>query len=79
MGQCLVILVASRKGTVIQNDRLDSGGSSTVKTFGRLAIRKDHPNRRPQALLRDSIDERLKVTAPTRNEDAERAIHIRFR
>jgi len=79
MGQSLVVLVASAKGPVIQNDRFDSRGSSTVKTFGRLAIREDHPNRRPQALPRDSIDERLKVAAPTRDEDTERAIHIRFR
>src|ERR1700704_4287042 len=76
--QRAIVVVARRPGAMREADGLDAGRPRSIQARGTFAVRDDDRNRRLEATARDRVDQRLKITSASRDEDAESAVHCRL-
>ena len=63
---------------MIDAECLDTGASSDLQTGSAGAIRNYDGDNRIQSSVADGIDERLKIAASARDENAKTTVHSRF-
>ena len=72
-------VVVTRRGLpMIEAEGLDAGAPSDLQATSVWAIRDHHRNNGIQPPVADRVDERLKITAPARDENAKTTVHSRF-
>jgi hypothetical protein len=73
-----IVLVARPEFAMIDAERLDTGLPRARETRRVSAIRDDHRNRRLEAPVANGVDQRLKVAAAPRDQDAKATVHDRL-
>ena len=63
---------------MIDAECLDTGAPSDLQTGSVGAIRNHDGDNRIQSPVADGVDERLKIAASARDEDAKTTVHSRF-
>ena len=73
-----IVLVARPASAMVDAERLDAGLPRALEPRRVRAVRDDDGNRRVEAAVANGVDERLKVAAAPRDQDAKAPVHDRL-
>ena len=77
-GHRAVVLIAGRRGTMVKAERLDAGPPRAFEA-GRIgSIGNNDRDRGVETAVTSGVDERLKVAAAPRDQNAQPAVHERL-